>query len=68
MLSAGDSVMGVTDMTHECRLVGHVAIIPRLHKPTIFSMDLIKLEPKSIPKYFCIQPCNMVASADELPP
>lgn len=52
LLSAGDIVMGVTDMTQERRLVGHVAIIPRLHKPTIFSMDLIKLEPKSIPKYF----------------
>lgn len=52
LLSAGDIVMGVTDMTQERRLVGHVAIIPRLHKPTIFSMDLIKLEPKHIPKYF----------------
>ena len=52
LLSAGDIVMGVTDMTQERRLVGHVAIIPRLHKPTIFSMDLIKLEPKSIPEYF----------------
>ena len=52
LLCAGDIVMGVTDMTQERRLVGHVAIIPRLHKPTIFSMDLIKLEPKSIPKYF----------------
>ena len=52
LLSAGDIVMGVTDMTQERRLVGHVAIIPKLHKPTIFSMDLIKLEPKGIPKYF----------------
>lgn len=52
LLCAGDIVMGVTDMTQERRLVGHVAIIPRLHKPAIFSTDLIKLEPKSIPKYF----------------
>ena len=52
LLSAGDIVMGVTDMTQERRLVGHVAVIPKLHKPTIFSMDLIKLEPKGIPKYF----------------
>lgn len=52
LLSSGDIVMGVTDMTQERRLVGHVAIIPRLHKPAIFSMDLIKLEPKNIPKYF----------------
>ena len=52
LLSAGDIVMGVTDMTQERRLVGHVAIIPRLHKSTIFSMDLIKLESKSIQKYF----------------
>lgn len=52
LLSAGDIVMGVTDMTQERRLVGYVAIIPKLHKPAIFSMDLIKLEPQSIPKYF----------------
>lgn len=45
-LSAGDVVMGVTDMTSERRLVGHVALIPNLGEVTTFSMDLIKLVPK----------------------
>ena len=45
-LSAGDVVMGVTDMTNERRLVGHVALVPNLGEATIFSMDLIKLVPK----------------------
>lgn len=45
-LSDGDIIMGVTDMTQERRLVGSVAIVPKLQKPAIFSMDLIKLKPK----------------------
>ncbi|EPI48108.1 type I restriction modification DNA specificity domain protein [Gardnerella vaginalis JCP8151A] len=44
----GDIVMGVTDMTKERRLVGHVAIIPDLGKEMTFSMDLIKLIPKLV--------------------
>lgn len=46
MLSAGDIVMGVTDMTQERRLVGHVALVPDLGEKMTFSMDLIKLIPK----------------------
>lgn len=46
MLDSGDVVMGVTDMTQERRLVGHVAIIPALQEKLTFSMDLIKLIPK----------------------
>jgi hypothetical protein len=45
---AGDIVMGVTDMTKERRLVGYVAIIPNLGETAIFSMDLIKLIPKTV--------------------
>ncbi len=45
-LSAGDVIMGVTDMTQERRLVGHVAIVPDLKEPMTFSMDIIKLIPK----------------------
>jgi len=52
LLSNGDIVMGVTDMTQERRLVGHVALMPKLHKPAIFSMDLIKLQPKNVTKSF----------------
>lgn len=47
-LNAGDIVMGVTDMTQERRLVGRAAIIPDYKKSMTFSMDLIKLIPKSI--------------------
>lgn len=46
MLYAGDIVMGVTDMTQERRLVGHVARVPDLGEKMIFSMDLIKIIPK----------------------
>lgn len=45
-LSAGDVIMGVTDMTQERRLVGHVALVPNMGEKMIFSMDLIKLIPK----------------------
>lgn len=45
-LDSGDVVMGITDMTQERRLVGHVALIPTLHCESTFSMDLIKLIPK----------------------
>ena len=51
-LLPGDIVMGVTDMTQERRLVGHVALIPNLGKTMTFSMDLIKLIPKSITRSY----------------
>lgn len=51
-LFAGDIVMGVTDMTKERRLVGHVAIVPNLDETMTFSMDLIKLVPLCVKKSF----------------
>lgn len=51
-LSPGDVVMGVTDMTQERRLVGHVAIVPDLKEPMTFSMDLIKLLPKIVSRNY----------------
>lgn len=45
-LSAGDVIMGVTDMTQERRLVGHAALVPDTGEKMTFSMDLIKLVPK----------------------
>ncbi len=51
-VNAGDVLMGVTDMTQERRLVGHVALVPNLSKQATFSMDLIKLEPFTVPKYY----------------
>ena len=44
--------MGVTDMTQERRLVGHVAIVPDNGETMTFSMDLIKLIPLSVKKSF----------------
>lgn len=45
-ISAGDVIMGVTDMTQERRLVGHVALVPDMGEAMTFSMDLIKIIPK----------------------
>ena len=44
--------MGVTDMTQERRLVGHVAMLPTFNEKVIFSMDLIKLIPISISRNY----------------
>ena len=52
LLSAGDIIMGVTDMTQERRLVGHVAVVPDVKEQMVFSMDLIKLLPIACPKSY----------------
>lgn len=46
LITPGSLIMGVTDMTKERRLVGHVAIVPDDVGPATISMDLIKLIPK----------------------
>jgi type I restriction enzyme S subunit len=51
-LNKGDLVMGVTDMTQERRLVGHVALIPDFNESATFSMDLIKILPIVLSKTF----------------
>lgn len=51
-LVPGDVIMGVTDMTQERRLVGHVAMVPDMKETMTFSMDLIKLIPKSVTRNF----------------
>jgi type I restriction enzyme S subunit len=51
-LNKGDLVMGVTDMTQERRLVGHVALIPDFNESATFSMDLIKILPIELSKTF----------------
>ena len=48
----GDLIMGVTDMTQERRLVGHVALVPDLKETATFSMDLIKIIPFKLPNVF----------------
>ena len=47
-VSSGDIIMGVTDMTKERRLVGHVALVPDLEREAIISMDLVKLVPVQV--------------------
>lgn len=51
-IAAGDIIMGVTDMTQERRLVGHVALVPDIGETMTFSMDLIKIIPKITDKLF----------------
>lgn len=48
LISSGDVIMAVTDMTKERRLVGHVARVPKQADGFLISMDLIKLVPKSV--------------------
>ena len=48
----GDLIMGVTDMTQERRLVGHVALVPDLNETATFSMDLIKIIPLNLSNIF----------------
>ena len=48
LISSGDVIMAVTDMTKERRLVGHVARVPEQADGFLMSMDLIKLVPKSV--------------------
>lgn len=52
IVKAGDLVMAITEQSKERRLVGYVAIVPNYSQETVFSMDLIKLTPKSIDKWF----------------
>ena len=51
-LYKGDLIIGVTDMTQERRLVGHVALVPEFNEPATFSMDLIKILPFKLPNVF----------------
>lgn len=48
LVSPGDVIMAVTDMTKERRLVGHVARVPKHADGFLMSMDLIKLVPKGV--------------------
>lgn len=48
LVSSGDVIMAVTDMTKERRLIGHVARVPKHADGFLMSMDLIKLVPKDV--------------------
>ena len=64
----GDIVMAVTDMTQERRVVARAALVPTLESDlSIFSMDLVKLEPKaSMPKAFLYSLLRFSSFADEV--
>jgi len=68
LLSAGDIIMGVTDMTQERRLVGHVALVPDVNEPMIFSMDIIKLIPSSMPKSYLYSAMQFGGVSDKIAP
>jgi type I restriction enzyme S subunit len=64
----GDIVMAVTDMTQERRIVARAALVPTLESDfSIFSMDLVKIEPKaSMPKAFLYSFLRFSSFADEV--
>ena len=67
-LTPGDIVMGVTDMTKERRLVGHVARIPNLHEEMTYSMDIIKLVPKCVSNIFLYSTMNFGKFSQRISP
>jgi type I restriction enzyme S subunit len=64
----GDIVMAVTDMTQERRIVARAALVPTLDNEFgIFSMDLVRIEPKSgFPKAFLYSFLRYSSFADEV--
>jgi type I restriction enzyme S subunit len=64
----GDIVMAVTDMTQERRIVARAALVPTLASDfSIFSMDLVKIEPKAdMPKTFLYSFLRFSSFADEV--
>lgn len=67
VLSEGDIVMAVTDMTQERRLVGHVALVPKLPMKAVCSMDLIKVLPAdNIPQYYLYSLLRFSGIAEEI--
>jgi type I restriction enzyme S subunit len=64
----GDIVMAVTDMTQERRIVARAALVPTLDNEFgIFSMDLVRIEPKSeLPRTFLYSFLRHSSFADEV--
>ena len=67
-LTAGDLIMGVTDMTQERRLVGHVALVPDMGEAMTFSMDLIKIIPKLANKLFIYSALHYGGLSNQISP
>lgn len=51
IVSCGDLIMGVTDMTQDRRTVGYVALVPQVEGISVISADLIRIS-SSIPNVF----------------
>jgi type I restriction enzyme S subunit len=64
----GDIVVAVTDMTQERRIVARAALVPTLDREFgIFSMDLVRVEPKPpMPKTFIYSLLRYSSFADEV--
>ena len=67
-LQKGDLVMGVTDMTQERRLVGHVALIPSLNEDATYSMDLIKINTKGLPNPYLYSAMRFGGISNQISP
>ena len=65
-VSPGDIIMGVTDMTKERRLVGHVALVPDLEREAIISMDLVKLVPTQVERLYLYALLRLSAIAEKI--
>jgi type I restriction enzyme S subunit len=64
----GDIIMAVTDMTQERRIVARAALVPTMDNEFgIFSMDLVRIEPKlGLPKAFIYSFLRYSSFADEV--
>lgn len=67
-LKKGDLVMGVTDMTQERRLVGHVALVPDLKEDATYSMDLIKINSNGLPNSYLYSSLRFGGISNQISP
>ena len=52
VVSAGDIIMAVTDMTQQREVVGRVAKVPDSLKRAVISLDVVKIQPKLVNTIF----------------
>ncbi len=55
LVTEGDIVIAVTDMTHDRVVVARPARIPRLNGSTVFSADVVKVSSKTLPNSYLYQ-------------
>jgi type I restriction enzyme S subunit len=67
VVTKGDVVMAVTDMTPERRVVARAARVPDLGEAVgVFSMDLVKLVPREFPREFILAALRYSRFPDEV--